>query len=357
MSNFKFTFCVPNLNKIKYLPDCVKSMLSQDCASWKCIFVDGYSNDGSWEYMQQFASDPRFTLLRGRKKGMYEDWNECLQYVETEYFYFLTSDDTCFPKLVSTSIAALNAYPDVDVCHFKFSIIDNVGKTIYSAEQIIQEQLDFYKNVNHFSHRRDGICEFIMHFIYGALYRTITSLVFRSNLIPQMKSFSSQYGSFGDFDWTMRLGLFTDVLYVPELLATWRMYEDQATATQDLGSSGSRKKLLNIAISNFLVFERMGKSAHLSKPLERHSFLFRFFEELAVSKKKEIFKNKNFLNSLFQLILFVSSHPWYLITRAIKYLSKGRFYSVPHYFRRLERAQSVVNEYGLKWPPEQLSLK
>ena len=350
MSSYRFTFCIPNLNKIKYLPACIESMLSQDCPTWKCIFVDGYSTDGSWEYMQQFASDPRFMLLRGRQKGMYEDWNECLQHVDTEYFYFLTSDDTCFPELVSTSIAALDAYPDVDVCHFQFSTIDRVGNTIYMPEQIIQEQFDLYQQVNYSAHRRDGICEVIMHFVYGALYRTITSLVFRKKLLIKMKEFSSQYGSFGDYDWTMRLGLFTDILYIPKLLATWRVYEGQAT--QDLESAQNRKRLLDVATSNLVLLERMGKSSLLKKPLDRHSILFRFFEGLAASKKREILKTNSFRSLLFQWLLFIKNHPWYLVTRAIKILSRGRFYSVPHYFQRKERAQKVINEYGLSWPPK-----
>ncbi|NER52725.1 MAG: glycosyltransferase family 2 protein, partial [Symploca sp. SIO1A3] len=74
MGSPKFTFCIPNLNKIKYLPACIESMLAQDCQDWRCVFVDGYSTDGSWEYMEQFASDPRFLLLRGRQQGMYTDW-------------------------------------------------------------------------------------------------------------------------------------------------------------------------------------------------------------------------------------------------------------------------------------------
>ena len=129
MSKPRFTFCIPNLNKIQYLPACIESMLAQDCRDWKCVFVDGYSTDGSWEYMQQFAADPRFLLLRGLKQGMYADWNECLRHVDTEYFYILTSDDTCFPELMSRTVNALDAYPNVDACHFQFCLINETVKT------------------------------------------------------------------------------------------------------------------------------------------------------------------------------------------------------------------------------------
>ena len=348
MSSPRFTFCIPNLNKIEYLPACIESMLAQDCQDWKCVFVDGYSTDGSWEYMQQFANDSRFLLLRGRKQGMYADWNECLKYVNTDYFYFLTSDDTCYPKLVSTTTKALDAYPDIDVCHFQFSLIDKQGKTVTLPKGgAYQQRIDFYSEVNQHMHRRSGICEFMMHFVYGAMYTTITSLVFRSKLIEKMQGFKSIYGSVGDFDWTMRLCLLTDILYLPELLATWRIYDEQATKQSTLMQY--QKNLLAVVKDNFDYFSIIQESYHLKLSVVRKQLLSSFIDNHASSLYKGIFFSKNVVDIFGNLFFLLVNYPLFMPKKIINRLSMGKFYSYP---TRIAFAEELINCYGLNWPPE-----
>lgn len=347
MSKPRFTFCIPNLNKIEYLPACIDSMLAQDCQNWRCVFVDGYSTDGSWEYMEQFASDSRFLLLRGRRQGMYEDWNECLKHVETEYFYFLTSDDTCLPKLVSETTAALDSHPDVDVCHFQFSLINHLGEPFYSYDEFIHQELDLYTEVYQYSHLRSGLCEFINHFIYRTLYRTITSLVFRKRLIAKMDRFSSRYGSLGDYDWTMKLGLFTDILYIPELLATWRIYEGQAT--HDLGSVLNTERRLEIARANLTLFSELNHSNHLRNPINRQEILSDFYDEYASSLLKSAYSNQSLDKSLNYLYKLLTDCPLYPIRKAINRISRGNFFQ--YHSDRKQFAQTLIDYYGLQWLP------
>ncbi len=351
MSNPTFTFCIPNLNKIQYLPVCIESMLAQECEDWKCVFVDGYSTDGSWEYMQQFAFNPRFLLLRGLKQGMYADWNECLRHVDTEYLYFLTSDDTCYPTLVSKTITALDAYPEVDVCHFQFALIDDNGAIFRTSEEITQLDFELYVDVNKYPHRRSGLCEFFMHFVYRTVYRTITSLVFRRSLIPKMGGFSSLYGTVGDYDWGMRLGLFSDILYIPELLATWRVYEGQAT--QNLDSPLNRERRLKIAKSNFDLFIEMSGLYDLKKIPKKQIILQDFYDGCASS----LLKKSNYQNS-FELLKNLSTlarnYPYYPLRKIITRLSQGRLYKYQSY--NIEFAQRLIEEYHLAWPPAPIDI-
>jgi glycosyltransferase involved in cell wall biosynthesis len=357
MSSAKFTFCVPNLNKIQYLPACIESILNQDCQDWRCVFVDGYSTDGSWEYMQQFASDPRFLLLRGKQQGMYEDWNECLRHVETEYFYFLTSDDTCFPALVSTTVSALDACPDIDVCHFQFAYIDAAGMLLRSHEAIVRTQLPLYCEVNQSAHRRSGLCEFMMHFIYRTLYITITSLVFRRNLISKMQGFSSAYGAVGDYDWTMRLGLFSDVLYVPKLLATWRLYEEQATQ-QDCFSPQVTEKLLAIAQDNLDVLSQMNQANDLKQPINTAQILSNLSGEHALGLYKQIGAVASFSNALKSTFTAVKKYPAYPAKYIFKKISERIDPSKlrPFYYKNTA-AHKLIHDYGLQWPPTPVEIQ
>jgi glycosyltransferase involved in cell wall biosynthesis len=346
MGEPRFTFCIPNLNKQGYLPACIESVLSQDCRDWRCVFVDGYSTDGSWEYMQQFASDSRFLLLRGRNQGMYRDWNECLQYVDTEYFYFLTSDDTCYPTLVSSTTAALDLHPNVDACHFQFCLIDERGELISAPECIIQEKFGIYSEVNHYAHLRSGICEFFMHLAYCTnIYMTITSLVFRRNLLFKMKEFSCHYGTLGDFDWAMQLGLFTDVLYLPKLLATWRIYEGQAT--QNLNSLENRKKMLKIGEKNLNYYVNSYNSRDISIYKTKRSLCY--LSDLYASALVDSMNFRpNFLLKNIRLVYFLLfNFPNYVFKKIIKVASWNKLFS----FDQSQFARSLIKENNLCWPP------
>jgi glycosyltransferase involved in cell wall biosynthesis len=321
-------------------------MLAQDCEDWKCVFVDGYSTDGSWEYMQQFTSDPRFSIRRGIKQGMYADWNECLKHVDTEYFYFLTSDDTCFPELVSTTVNALDAYPDVDVCHFQFCLINEAGRVVQSFESITQQQCALYCEVNQYPHLRSGLCEFMMHFVYRAIYTTITSLVFRRNVIDYLKGFKTTCGVVGDYDWTMRLGLFTDVLYVPKLLATWRTYAEQAT--RESKRLENQARLLTVAQDNLNYFKSTEAIKKLKQPIKSHQILTDFFNQHASALYEQLFAARSVADVKKYIFLSASSYPFYIAKKALNRLSFNTVYSYPS---RIKLAQEKIQKYNLQWPP------
>ncbi|MDX2229166.1 MAG: glycosyltransferase family A protein [Leptolyngbyaceae cyanobacterium bins.349] len=349
MSKPRFTFCIPNLNKIKYLPACIESVLAQDCDDWCCVFVDGYSADGSWEYIQQFASDPRFKLLRGLKQGMYADWNECLRHVNTEYFYFLTSDDTCDPTLVSTTMATLDHHPTIHACHFQFSWIDEKGKTIKTYDEILSEIFPLYQEVANYSHIRNRICEFILHFAYQAIYMTITSLVFRSLLIEKLQGFSTQYGSVSDYDWTMRLCFHTDVIYIPKLLATWRIYPDQATGKQQAEIATSN--LIKIAENNGFIFCEKRFDLALSQQLNIKLLLSHLNYEHKLNLFREIRKSKSLIQNIQYFSSILSQHTGRFIMNSLR-----RFHSKQCYLpaSRTDFAHELIRKYNLVWPPQRI---
>jgi glycosyltransferase involved in cell wall biosynthesis len=333
----QFTFCIPNLNKLKYLPDCIQGMLDQDSDDWCCVFVDGYSTDGSWEYMQQLAVDRRFKLLRGKRQGMYEDWNECLRNVETEYFYFLTSDDTCFPRLVSSTVAALDRHPSIDACHFQYTFIDDAGHTTHRPEQIIASNFAIYQEPNQEAHIRSGLCEFILHFVYRSIYRTMTSLVMRRSLIEQLQGFSSQYGSAGDFDWTMRMCLHTDVLFIPELLATWRLYDAQAT--QLAGDDRLMAQTMAVALKNLESYSGDFGTVPLRSRLET---------DHAAAIVRSL-KSGQLPSTVKQLAKLFRNYPLYPLK---KLLNKGVSQAYFPYEDNNTFALNLIDHYQLDWPPQ-----
>jgi glycosyltransferase involved in cell wall biosynthesis len=347
MARPRFTFCIPNLNKIDYLPACIDSMLAQDCDDWQCVFVDGFSTDGCWEYMQRFADDPRFRLLRGLRQGMYADWNECLRYVDTEYFYILTSDDTCYPELISQTTQVLDRYLDVDVCHFQYVLTDKDGTALYSPEDFVAAQLPIYTSVNQYSHRRSGVCEFMMNLVYGTVYMSITSLVFRKDILSSMVGFSTDYGPVADYDWVMRLGLYSDVIYIPQILATWRTYPEQATAQSNQFKMS--RHYLEIATKNVDLLTELFCRNPSWKGVSQKQLVSKA-RDLYISQCLSMaFSTRNISNSLHHLVEVFRLDPFYFYRKA-----RRRLHGTPFKQDLTIFANRLVDRYDLDWPPLQL---
>jgi glycosyltransferase involved in cell wall biosynthesis len=348
MGKPRFTFCIPNLNKIDYLPACIDSMLAQDRDDWQCVFVDGFSTDGCWEYVQRFADDPRFRLLRGLKQGMYADWNECLRYVDTEYFYILTSDDTCSPRLVRQTTQVLDQYLDVDVCHFQYALIDRAGSILADYEALIKLWFPLYADFIDVAHRRLGLCETLSHYAYGTIYKTITSLVFRTKLLRKMDGFSTEYGSVGDYDWGLRLGLYSDVIYIPQLLATWRTYEEQATA--QLSFSEMPEQFLAIAAENI---------KHLN--LLSQVPLGGFDVGLLLAQRRDSSARGNLVeakhsNNLARMVKHLDNSlkvsPLFLVKEFVRRVSGNWLCD----FTATDQLSKMIVTYGLQWPPQPIDV-
>jgi glycosyltransferase involved in cell wall biosynthesis len=345
----RFTFCIPNLNKIDYLSACIDSMLAQDCDDWQCVFVDGYSTDGCWEYMQQFARDSRFRLFRGLKQGMYADWNECLRYVDTEYFYILTSDDTCCPELVSQTMRVLDQYLDVDVCHFQYALTDKVGAILHSPADYVKSQFPIYAEVNQYAHRRSGICDSIMHLVYGTIYMSITSLVFRKRILKNMLGFSSDYGPVGDYDWSMRLGFYSDIIYIPQLLATWRTYPEQATAQSD--GFQAAVDYVKIATKNVGLLQEIVGNQISWQNIDQNQLVSRIKDIYIHACLELAFSKLNIGHCFYHLCNVIYADPLYPARKIKRRLSRVSFKQDLTSF-----AQSIVKKHDLDWPPVPLDL-
>lgn len=225
---------VPNLNKRPYLPARMETLLSQTFTDYEIIVCDSYSNDGSWEYLQQFAGNPRVRLHQVPRAGIYAGWNDCVTRATGRYVYIATSDDTAEPSLLENLVAALERFPDVHLatcnCHF----INETGQRTTETEFGPDGRLQIFDDWLQRPHRRHGLSEFVSTCVYGPTYGPITAALFRRTLFDQSGMLFPAGGpAMADLEWGLRACLHTDAIHVPEDLATLRVYATQATQQVD----------------------------------------------------------------------------------------------------------------------------
>ena len=210
----------------------METLLAQTFTAWELIVCDSYSTDGSWEFFQKFGTDPRVRLYQVPREGIYAGWNECVRRAQGEYIYMATSDDTAEPQLLETMLSALAKFPEVDIATCNVTPIDVNSRPLKTNDMLPRPE-KIYGDWMQRDHRRHGISEFVAACVGGPVWGSITQTLLRRCLFEKVGLFPAGKPSFADVQWGGRVSLGTDAIHIAKPLATFRIFDDQATAKID----------------------------------------------------------------------------------------------------------------------------
>ncbi len=227
MPNPLVSICLPNLNTRSFLEERMETILNQTCTDWEVIVCDSYSEDGAWEFFQKFKNDPRMRIYQVPRKGPYAGWNECLRRARGRYCYIATSDDAMVPDCIERLMASLEARTEVRIAVCDFQRTDEHGHPLNMDNFLPHQFLGEWMQIPSL---RTGLTEFVLHAGFGStIWFTMTSVLFRRDILKQTGLFRTDLGSRADEEWTLRACLASDIAFVPGKLATWRVHPAQAT--------------------------------------------------------------------------------------------------------------------------------
>lgn len=239
---------LPNLNNRPYLEERMRSIQFQTFTQWELIVVDSYSTDGSWEYFEECArNDSRIHLHRSDEKGIYVNFNKCIQLAKGEYIYFATGDDSMTPNLLQEMVQALQSHPQCDLAHCKLQIIDENNKISN------QKAWDNFFIVQYFGplidkpHIRKAPHDGLLHFSGITVYTSLTQILIRRSLFQRIGMFLTTAGSIADYEWVMRATLTAHTVHVPSYLAFWRIHSRQATSDNMLEKAKAGGQFIKMA--------------------------------------------------------------------------------------------------------------
>ena len=228
--NPKVTICLPNLNNQPFIRERLDTIQAQTFQDWELIVVDGYSDDGAWEIIQEYAQkESRMRLFQEKPEGIYQAFNSCIRKARGEYIYIATSDDTMTPDCLEKMVATLDENTDCDLCQCKLEFIDENSETLPEDKQWSVNASRYLNHWLDIAHKRYAPHDGILHFAVLTVYTSLTQLLIRQQLFERIGYFQTGWGSMGDFEWGMRASLLHNTVYIPEVLATWRKHSRQAT--------------------------------------------------------------------------------------------------------------------------------
>jgi len=143
----KITVVVPCYNSMKYLKQCLDSVLNQDYDDYNVWAYDNESTDGTYEYLLELEKKHKkltvFQVPNIYPNGYGEAQEHIIENLKSEYVTFVGSDDYISANYVSNCMKVLAHDPE------KIKCIQSGFKSVQN-EQIINYQMHFYKNIEEF---------------------------------------------------------------------------------------------------------------------------------------------------------------------------------------------------------------
>lgn len=122
---------VPAYNSAEFIGATMDSILSQSFEDFELLVSDHSSTDGTWEALQQFATDPRVRLSRlPFGGGAPANFNAVTGLATGEYVKLVCGDDLLRRDSLSEQVAALDAHPSAVLAASPRDVIDACGRPV-----------------------------------------------------------------------------------------------------------------------------------------------------------------------------------------------------------------------------------
>ena len=122
-SMMKISIITVVYNNVDYIADAIKSALSQDYCSIEYIVVDGGSDDGTLEIIDEYRSEID-VLISEPDSGVYDDLNKGISIATGEVISILHSDDVfCSTHVVSDVVNQMSGL-NAELCFSDMVIVD-----------------------------------------------------------------------------------------------------------------------------------------------------------------------------------------------------------------------------------------
>lgn len=240
MTGSTVSVIVPCYNHAPFIVEAVESVLRQGHSDLEVIIVDDCSTDNSWEVIQRLTlTDPRVKAIRhSRNQGLPSSRNDGLSIAAGEYIAFCDSDDVWEPNKLETQLASLSANPQYDVVYCDTRIIDQDG--VPTGKKFS----DVYPPATNTS---GWMFDQLVH----RNFINVQSALMRRRCLESTGSFDEDLGALEDWWYWVQLSRSHQFLYLPDLLARYRVHSQSMSAMRKRCFPVSRIKIYKRMLARY----------------------------------------------------------------------------------------------------------
>lgn len=201
----------PSFNQARYIEATIQSVLAQDYPRIEYIIIDGGSTDGTVEIIKNYEGRLA-SWVSEPDEGQTDAINKGFARAKGDILAWINSDDTYEPEAVAAAVRYLEGHPDVGLVYGDCSFINESGGVIgkFNAAQTDLPLL-----------RR------------GYVHIPQQASFFRADLWRQVGPLDTSFYFAMDYDLWTRLAARSDIKYVPQTWANFRLHTSGKTIVAD----------------------------------------------------------------------------------------------------------------------------
>ena len=215
----------PSFNQARYIEATIHSVITQDYPRIEYLVVDGGSQDGTAEIIKKYAVESgnlqkrTSAIQKGihwwvseKDQGQTDAINKGFAHAHGEILAWLNSDDTYEPGAISTAVKYLTDHPEVGMVYGDCNFINEEGKVIgkFGSAQTNYELL-----------RK------------GYVHIPQQTMFFRAGFWKQVGPLDPTFYFAMDYDLWTRLAARTELKYIPQMWANFRLHTSGKTIAAD----------------------------------------------------------------------------------------------------------------------------
>lgn len=230
MRNRRISVCIPTFNRAALLRLSIESVLRQSFKDFQLIISDNGSTDDTESVASSFGDDRLIYMRNASNLGIRGNWNRCLDLAKGEFIAILPDDDLMKPENLLEKVAVLDRDENVGLVHSKYDLIDGDGK-------VVREDTNWGHGPDRRCDATDGP-DITLIPMYNMV--NTPTVVFRRACYEKLGSFSGDAGFAFDYEYWMRIAVYSKVAFLAKPLIQWRIHAGAATSVY-LGKNDVQK--------------------------------------------------------------------------------------------------------------------
>lgn len=198
----------PSYNQGEFIQATIESVLNQDYPNIEYLVMDGGSTDNTVEILKSYGE--RIQWISEKDKGQADAVNKGIRRAKGRIIGWLNSDDTYLEGAVSKMVAYLKEHPNTDMVYGEGYYTDKSGNitTRYLTEKYSRERLA----------EMCIICQ--------------PTAFFTKEIVEKVGMLDVDHQLSMDYELWLRMAKEGKIAYIPDYIATSRMYEENKTLSR-----------------------------------------------------------------------------------------------------------------------------
>jgi len=239
------SICIPAYNGVRFLEQCIDSVLAQTFADFELLVVDDQSSDDTLSIVKSYAAqDPRVRVLRNEKNlGLVGNWNRCAELARGEWVKFVFQDDMIAPECLARMLSHCQENTALVSCAREFLFEPETSQGVREwyerNERTIEKTWGKQEKIS-----AEQFCQALLERPGANLVGEPTAVLLRRSVFQNFGFFNPHLIMSCDLEYWARVATHTGFVWVPEPLATFRVHSG-ATSAENRASRGYRMDVLD----------------------------------------------------------------------------------------------------------------